>query len=108
MNDAADWVNDTVLQLKEDNSHWEKDARLKEQEVEETYRNLPRLEEDTILSVPFKELIWFKGVCDDYEIDRRFDRERKVWIVSKGTLVCHVERWLPQFNQTLAAPRDNP
>lgn len=92
MSEMADWVKETIKQLKEDNPNY-----LEEQEQlhEEYERNVPRFEEDTVLAVPFKELIWFKSVCDCYMIDRRFDKENKVWIVPKGTAKFHFERWIP-------------
>lgn len=92
INNQAEWVTETLQHFSEDHPNYREEAELASKEAEEAWNNLPRFEEDTVLNVTFKELIWFKGVCDDLKVARRFDRDRKVWIVPKGTKIQPFER----------------
>lgn len=94
INNQAEWVTETLQHFSEDHPNYREEAELASKEAEEVWNNLPRFEEDTVLNVTFKELIWFKGVCDDLKVARRFDNVRKVWIVPKGTRIQPFERWL--------------
>jgi hypothetical protein len=51
-------------------------------------------EEDTGLIVPFNEAIEFKGIASDFCPGRKWDNERKMWIVQAGTPKEPFAKWL--------------